>query len=127
MKYPRLPEKLDRRKKLFKKDIQKIREKRKNGISVKLLAKIYDVSRTLIYYWTNPKINKLIKEHARKCRKEKSELARNNDNLYTKYISKVNPLYKKWQLEIYKKYYETHKIQIKKYMKEYYHKHKKQK
>jgi len=64
MKYPRLPEYLDRRKKLMSADIKKIRRLRKTGIYAKEIAKLFHVSTAMIYYWTNEKLRQNIIKRA---------------------------------------------------------------
>ena len=51
MKYPRLPEKLDRRKKLMKKDIVRIKLLIKKGCTKSEVARIFKVNRCTINYW----------------------------------------------------------------------------
>jgi hypothetical protein len=50
MKYPRLPEKLDRRKKLMEDDIKTIRSLASQGYSKLAISKRFKVSEALIYY-----------------------------------------------------------------------------
>ena len=67
MKFPRLPEKLDRRKKLFVKDIREIRRKRKGGATLTSLAAEYHVNP-----WT-------IRYHCLSRKKKKEVLSRISD------------------------------------------------
>jgi len=53
IKYPKMPDKLDRRKKLTGKKIQEIRELFNQGFSKVYLAKKYHVSDSLLYYHLN--------------------------------------------------------------------------
>ena len=53
MKYPRIPEELDRRKKLTKKTLEDIKELFKSGCSKRYLAKKYKVSVATLCYHLN--------------------------------------------------------------------------
>lgn len=55
MKYPKLPEVLDRRKVLTSDNIKEMKKLRKLGMSGKEIGIKFDVSKTIVYYHTNPK------------------------------------------------------------------------
>ena len=108
MKYPRLSPELDRRRKLMPEDIKNIRHERERGRSTIYLANKYEVSATLIAYWTNEKFRQKViqsSKHQKKDMKRHKEL----DAESKKYIAKVNPLFKEYQKEQGKKYYNRHK------------------
>jgi len=90
MKFPRLPEKFDHRKKLMMKDIKIIRKLRKAGKSVLSIARKFHVSPTIIYYWTNNKYRQYIIEKASKIHRT-LEIKRMTQRKSINHIRKDNP------------------------------------
>lgn len=98
MKYPRLNPKLDRRRKLMPWQILLIRRLKNIGLSTIYLAKAFNVSKTLILYYTNEEVRKKVLDRARHLRSTKET---QKESIV--YIHKVNPKIKDYQRYINKK------------------------
>jgi hypothetical protein len=79
-KFPRLPRKYDRRYKLSEKQIQSIKKLKKDGLSVKVLAKRFKVSGTTICYYVYPDVMARMKEKNRKRIHLPKDKERYNEN-----------------------------------------------
>lgn len=98
MKYPRLPDKLNRRKKLFAEDLERMKELRKLGLTYKEIGEAVGVQAATVGYHLNPETKRKTIERALReikyrwkndpsFRARKLEISRESK----KYISKVNP------------------------------------
>jgi len=101
MKYPRLPKKLDRRCKLTEKDIHQIRMLKENDVSNLEIAGVFNVSRSLIHYWTNEEYRQRVIEKAKKCRIDKEIKRRRQleSVVYRRSLPKFGKLWERYQLE----------------------------
>lgn len=70
MKYPRMPEHLDRRRKMLSVDIALAKKMRRQGASYASIGRRFGVSETAAKYWTNSDFREHAKEQARNARRE---------------------------------------------------------
>lgn len=101
MKYPRMPEALDKRKKLMKEDIKAIKSLYKSGRSRKWLAKKFNVSvPTIKYHFYSKEYrilrNKKFAEKARMIKESYKKRRRIIDKRSKKYKREVVPEMKIW-------------------------------
>lgn len=145
LKYPKLTRKENRACKLSNEEIKEIRELHSEGVSLTKLSKMFKISLSTIYYWTNEtyrlrnlekakeriKIDHLInhlkyreqsRKYVRRWKKERPQFR--NYLRHYKYIWKKKN--RKLSYEIDKRYYSNHKIDILKKKKRYYTQNKKQ-
>ena len=97
MKYPQLPENLDRRRKIKSEDLERMKELRKLGLTYKQIGEAVGIEGSTVGYHLNPttKINTI--ERVKRDRKyrwendpEFRERALKNSRTSKKYIRKVN-------------------------------------
>lgn len=107
-KFPRLPQELDRRKKLMKEDIEEIRELKKDGLSMLTIAKIYNVSQALICYWTNEKFREKVRKDAAQYKRSTEAIKRHKeiDRKSILYKMRVHSALRKYRKRYSKEYRE---------------------
>jgi len=65
VKYPRMPEHLDRRRKLLTKDIARAMQMKAKGKTYAAIGRALGVSETAAKYWMNPEYREVVREKAR--------------------------------------------------------------
>ena len=112
LKFPRLSQELDRRKKLMDEDIKEIRILKEKGLSMVEIAKMYNVSYSSIYFWTNKKFREKVRKDAAQYRRGPEAIIRHRkiSKKSMEYKLKVNPALKEYRDEHNKKYRELKKI-----------------
>jgi hypothetical protein len=98
-KYPRLPEKLDARRKLMEEDIIELREERKKGLSYKELAEMFGVSKTACRYHCDD-------EYKKRKNKRRYELIKKRESWDKEYKEKRQKDKHKYYREGYQKFAE---------------------
>lgn len=117
MIYPRLPEQLDRRRKILSKDIEKARQLRKQGKGYAYIGRVFGISETSAKYWTNDAYRELAKASAlaRSTKKYHSASAEEKREKNQKTIDtlirkrKIQPEYKEYSDETHYRYAKTQK------------------
>ena len=117
MKYPRMPEHLDRRRKMLIKDIMRATQMRRMGKSYAEIGRTFGISETAAKYWVNPEWRELAKEKARKVRRERwgrltsKEKKEGNEKTVAVLMRKraIQPEYKEYSDQTHYKYAKTKK------------------
>lgn len=112
MKYPRLLEELDRRRRMFAKDIKQARILKAKGISYAAIARMLNISETSVKYWTDENYRLRARESARQRSRKRfavlSEEEKKAENKRTMAIlmrkKDIQIEYRKYAAETSKKY-----------------------
>jgi hypothetical protein len=98
MKYPKVPNELNRRQKLFEEDLDRARELRKLGLTYKEIGIALEVHSTTIYYHLNPRQAEAVKQRVRESQRYRwrNDPEYRNKKLKSgaeskSYLRKVNP------------------------------------
>lgn len=117
MKYPRLPEHLDQRRKMLSADIAKAATMKRAGKTYAAIAREFGISETAAKYWTNPEFRERAKENARVARRKRwqrlSPQQKADDNRRTVQVlmrkRRIQPEYKEYADKTHYKYAGTHR------------------
>ena len=99
MEYPKLPETLDKRRKLLKEDIAELREERKKGLSYQALAEMFGVNKNTCQYHCDD-------EYKKRKNKRRYELIKERESWDIEYKKKRQADKHKYYREGYQKFEE---------------------
>lgn len=115
IKYPKMPEHLDRRRKMLAKDISAAIAFKRQGKSCAEIARIFGISETAAKYWTNPEWRERAKGKSRIARRKRwvnlTNEEKKDDNRRTVAVlmrkRELQPEYKKYADQTHYKYAKT--------------------